>query len=106
MLNRNARSVVYASFIIALLAMLAFTPVSAQLSQWRSLNPTRDGTIPPVVAGRGLGPNLYSVHMLTASVGWAVGGSCDIYAGTTCTTNNGYVLYWDGSRWRQLLTPV
>ena len=46
--------------------------------------------------------------MLGPNYGWAVGGSCDIYAvvpvpGGGC---NGFALFWDGARWRNVLVPV
>ncbi len=103
MSKQSRRLVIFAIGVVTLLAVTAFLPVSAQLSQWRSLNPTRDGTIAP----GGLGPILYSVHFVTPSSGWAVGGTCDIYTlplGAGCP-GTGYVLYWDGAKWRQILAP-
>jgi len=103
MLKQNKRLVVFTVTVLALLVTVTFLPAFAQLSQWRSLNPTRDGTIAP----GGLGPTLYSVHLLSASIGWAVGGTCDIYTlplGAGCP-GTGFVLYWDGMKWRQVLTP-
>ena len=103
MLNRNKRLVIFTITVLALLVASTFLPASAQLSQWRSLNPIRDGIIGP----SGLGPNLYSIHLLSPTVGWAVGGTCDIYgtrSGDGCP-GVGYVLSWDGAKWRQVLTP-
>jgi len=93
--------------VIALLLTLSFLPASAQLSQWISLNPTRDGTTTRTAPA----PFLYGVKMLTSSYGWAVGGTCNIYAaygdtGGCNSTNNGFALFWDGSKWRQTLIPA
>jgi hypothetical protein len=106
MMKRNVRFVVFAVVMIALMVTLTFIPASAQLSQWRSLNPTRDGTPSglqiPV-------PHLYGVQILNANYGWAVGGNCTIYTGTpTCTgtSSQGLALFWDGSKWRQTLLPA
>ena len=98
MMKRNLRFVVFAVIMFALLTVATFLPASAQLSQWRSLNPTRDGlTALPA-------PYLYSVKFLNPNIGWAVGGDCDIYAAFAypCT---GFALYWDGARWRQVVVP-
>jgi len=101
MLKRNQRLVVFTVTVLGLLVTLTFLPASAQLSQWRSLNPRRDGTVAP----GGLGPILYSVHLINPTSGWAVGGTCDIYTlGADCP-GDGFVLYWDGVKWRHVLTP-
>ncbi len=97
--KRNLRFAIFAAGMLVLLAMAAFLPASAQLSQWRSLNPTRDGTPPPPR------PFLYSVHLLSPTVGWAVGGSCRVYVPITPPCS-GFVLYWDGLDWREVLTPA
>lgn len=108
-MKQNRRLVIFTITVLALLVASTFLPASAQLSQWRSLNPTRDGrlTLPA--------PYLYGVHMLTPSYGWAVGGNCDIYDvkleshnwlwgdGSKCS---GFALFWDGLRWRQALIPA
>ena len=105
MMKRNARFVVFAIVMVALMVTLTFLPASAQLSQWRSLNPTRDGrsTEPRV-------PYLYGVQILNTNYGWAVGGTCNIYtvsAVQNCnSTNSGFALFWDGSKWRQTLIPA
>jgi hypothetical protein len=70
--------------------------------EWRSLNPTRDGTLTLPA------PYLYGVQMLSANYGWAVGGTCDFYASpppANCP-GSGFALFWDGARWRQALVPV
>ena len=103
MMKRNARFVVFAVVMVTLMVMLTFLPASAQLSQWRSLNPTRDGT------SASWTPYLYGVKILNANYGWAVGGNCTIYIGTpTCTgtSSRGLALFWDGSKWRQTLIPA
>jgi len=102
MMKRNLRFVVFAVSMFTLLITASFLPASAQLSQWRSLNPTRDGRLPLHA------PFLYSVQILNANYGWAVGGTCNIYdtSATGCnSTNSGIALFWDGSRWRQALNP-
>jgi len=109
MLKQNKRLVVFTLAMLALLIASTFLPASAQLSQWRSLNPTRDGrlTLPA--------PYLYGVHMLTPNYGWAVGGNCDIYDVNLQQVDwpsewpsrcSGFALSWDGSRWRQALLPA
>jgi len=102
MMKRELRLAAFAVLMFVLLAASALLPASAQLSQWRSLNPTRDGILPLDA------PYLYSVQMLNANYGWAVGGTCDIYgAPATCnSTNSGFALFWDGARWRQTLVPA
>ena len=102
MMKRNARFVVFAIVMVALMVTLTFLPASAQLSQWRSLNPTRDGTSVPQA------PYLYGVKIPNANYGWAVGGDCNIYTGSpACSSGNrGLALFWDGSKWRQTLIPA
>jgi hypothetical protein len=109
MMNRNKRFVAFTLAVVMILIVSSILPASAQLSQWRSLNPTRDGTILPVKATTHyLGPILYSVQLLSSSAGWAVGGTCDIYASTiSCPSpDRGFALFWDGARWRQTLVPA
>ena len=103
MMKRNVRFVVFAVVMIALMVTLTFLPASAQLSQWRSLNPTRDGRSTTLQV-----PYLNGVQILNANYGWAVGGTCNIYTETpSCdSTNQGLALFWDGSRWRQTLIPA
>jgi hypothetical protein len=105
MLGRRIRFTAFTVGVIALLLTLSFLPASAQLSQWTSLNPTRDGTTTRTAPA----PFLYSAKMLTSTYGWAVGGTCNIYAadytGGCNSTNNGFALFWDGSKWRQTLVP-
>jgi len=103
MMKRNLRFVTFAVVMITLMVTLTFLPASAQLSQWRSLNPTRDGTSPVLQV-----PYLYGVQVLNANYGWAVGGTCNIYTGAPpCDASNlGLALFWDGSRWRQTLVPA
>jgi len=103
MMKRNVRLVAFAVVMLALMVTLTFLPASAQLSQWRSLNPTRDGTSTVLQV-----PYLYGVQILNANYGWAVGGTCNIYTGTPdCnSTNRGLALFWDGSKWRQTLIPA
>lgn len=95
----------FAVVMLTLTLTLTFLPASAQLSQWRSLNPTRDGTSVVLQV-----PYLYSVKMLNPNYGWAVGGTCNIYTGTPACSltpaNLGLALFWDGSRWRQTLLPA
>jgi len=102
MLNRNKRLVAFTVAVVMILIVSSILPASAQLSQWLSLNPTRNGTVttPP--------PFLYSVQMLAPNYGWAVGGSCNIYIGAPVPGGgcNGFALFWDGARWRQVLVPV
>jgi len=110
MMKQNKRLVAFTVAVITILIVSSILPASAQLSQWRSLNPTRDGTIPPLVFGQDLGPTLYSVQLFGPSVGWAVGGTCNIYPLTfpvSCPSpDRGFALHWDGSRWRQTLLPT
>jgi hypothetical protein len=114
MLNRNARLVAFTVAVITILIVASILPASAQLSQWRSLNPTRDGTSTPTIR-KAPAPFLYDVQMLTPNYGWAVGGTCETYTDdpsyTTygCSSTNygaGFTLFWDGSRWRQTLVPA
>jgi len=100
MLNRNQRLVIFTVTVIALLVTLTFLPASAQLSQWRSLNPTRDGTLTLPA------PYLYGVHVLSANYGWAVGGNCTIYGADVAPPCGGFALFWDGIRWREVLIPA
>ena len=102
MMNRNARFVVFAVVMVALMVTLTFLPASAQLSQWRSLNPTRDGTTSRVAPA----PYLYGVQMLAPNYGWAVGGTCNVFTSAGTCPGSGFVLFWDGTRWRQVLVPA
>jgi hypothetical protein len=99
--KRNVRLTVFTVSMVALIFAATFLPASAQLSQWRSLNPTRDGTAGRVAPA----PYLYGVNMLTTSYGWAVGGTCNIFTGAGCP-GNGFALFWDGARWSQTLVPA
>jgi len=106
---------VFTLTVIALLVASSFLPASAQLSQWRSLNPFRDGTLP--ISGTTAPPFLYSVHLLSADYGWAVGGDCDIYTlplaalaaefAPACQSlpGKGFALFYDGAKWRNVLVP-
>ena len=89
--------------VIGLLLTLSFLPASAQLSQWTSLNPTRDGTTLRTAPA----PFLHGVQMLTSSYGWTVGGTCNVYTGIgSCSGGGtGFALFWDGLKWRQTLVP-
>jgi hypothetical protein len=101
MLNRNATLVAFTVAVTTILIVSSILPASAQLSQWRSLNPTRNGVpVPPPP------PYLFSVQMLGPNYGWAVGGDCDIYATLPVGVCNGFALFWDGARWRNVLVPV
>ena len=102
MMKRNLRFAVFAISMVALMVTISFLPASAQLSQWRSLNPTRDGTAGRVAPA----PYLYGDSMLTTSYAWAVGGTCDIFTGAGTYPGNGFALFWDGARWRQTLVPA
>ncbi len=112
MLKPKRRITISAAIIVIVLGGLIFSPASAQLSQWRSLNPTRDGTITGIM-GATLGPDLFSVHIFSPTVGWAVGGTCDIYmlplpvvpACGAGVANKGFALFYDGTKWRQVLLP-
>ncbi len=113
MLKPKRRLTISAAILAIVLAGFIFSPASAQLSQWRSLNPTRDGTIAGIM-GAGLGPDLFSVHIFSPTIGWAVGGTCDIYTlplgsgGSPCgafPANKGFALFYDGTKWRQVLLP-
>lgn len=64
------------ALLIVTLALLQ--PVSGQPGQWKAIN--------PVFA------NLNDVWMISSTQGWAVGDS-------------GTAIYWDGTQWRQILTP-
>jgi hypothetical protein len=102
MLKQNKKFVAFTAAVVTILIVSSILPASAQLSQWRSLNPTRDGVLALPA------PFLFSVQMLGPNYGWAVGGSCDIYAVVPvpiggCT---GFALFWDGARWRNVLVPV
>ena len=106
MLSRNKRFVVFTVAVITILIVSSILPASAQLSQWRSLNPTRNGV--PALPGPPFAPFLFSVQMLGPNYGWAVGGSCNIYAADPLAVPpcNGFALFWDGARWRNVLVPV
>lgn len=100
-LKRNLRLGSYAVASVLLLVTFTILPVSAQLSQWRSLNPTRDGTLDLRA------PYLYSVKLLAPNYGWAVGGNCTIYGPSEpAPPCGGFALFWDGARWRQVLIPA
>lgn len=100
MVGRRIRFTVFTISVVALLVTLSFLPASAQLSQWQSLNPTRDGRL-QVPA-----PFLYGVHLLSPNYGWAVGGNCSVIVSDPIVFPcSGFVLSWDGTRWRQVLTP-
>lgn len=102
MLGRRIRFTAFTVGVVALLLTLSFLLASAQLSQWTSLNPTRDGTNQRTAPA----PFLHSVKMLSSTYGWAVGGTCNAYTGTgTCPTGTGFALFWDGLKWRQTLVP-
>jgi hypothetical protein len=101
MLKQNKRFVVFTVAVIAILIVSSILPASAQLSQWRSLNPTRLGN-PALLPG----PFLYSVQMLGPNYGWAVGGTCNIYAVLPAGACVGFALFWDGVRWRNVLVPA
>ena len=77
MLKQNKRLVAFTVAVITILITSNILPASAQLSQWRSLNPTRDGSPTGRIAPQ---PYLYGVQMLNPNAGWAVGGTCEIYA--------------------------
>ena len=102
MMKRNLRLAVFTIGMIAVMVTVNLLPASAQLSQWRSLNPTSDGTTGRMAPA----PYLYGVQMLTASYGWAVGGTCDPYSPPPDCPGNGFALFWDGARWRQTLVPA
>ena len=102
MLGRRIRFTAFTVSIVALMITMTFLPASAQLSQWRSLNPTRDGTSSRIAPA----PHLYGVQMLSASYGWAVGGTYDIYTPSGTYPGDGFALFWDGARWRQTLVPA
>lgn len=101
MLKQNKRLAAFTVAVITILIVSSILPASAQLSQWRSLNPTRDGTTGRIAPQ----PYLYGVQMLNPSAGWAVGGTCDIYTDSGCP-GTGFALFWDGSRWREALVPA
>jgi len=101
---------VFTVTMLGLLVASTFLPAFAQLSQWRSLNPYRDGTL-PITAGDEA-PFLYSVHFLNPNYGWAVGGTCDIYllpvgGEPNCLVppGTGFALHFDGTKWRNVLVP-
>lgn len=73
---RAALAVVLALVIVGLVVL---QPVSAQPGQWKAIN--------SVFA------NLNDVWMISSTQGWAVGDS-------------GTAIYWDGTQWHQILTPV
>src|SRR3989304_2686124 len=105
MLKQNKRLVVFTVTLLALLVTVTFLPAFAQLSQWRSLNPFRDGTLPITLGNEA--PFLYSVHFLSANYRWAVGGTCDIYVlpvggNPNCAAPGGAggVLFFFGAAWR------
>jgi len=84
LLRVGFRIIVGATLLIVLVSLALLQPVSGQPGQWQSLN--------PVVA------DLNDVWMVSSSQGWAVGNSP---GGPT----PGVAVYWDGTRWRQILTP-
>ena len=45
MLKQNKRLVAFTVAVVMILIVSSILPASAQLSQWRSLNPTRDGAL-------------------------------------------------------------
>lgn len=96
---------------------------NAQLSYWRSLNPTRDGLLlcpigsPPAPGPwsppSNCAPFIHDVEFLNPTYAWAVGGTCDFHdkdthASVQCNgdnPNNGLALYYDGFKWRNVLLP-
>ena len=104
-MKRNLRFAIFTVSMVALMVTMTFLPASAQLSQWRSLNPTRDGIVGPP-SRVAPAPYLYGVQMLTSSYGWAVGGTCDIFTNAGTCPGSGFALFWDGARWRQILVPA
>lgn len=117
MLKQNKRLVVFTAVVITILIVSSILPASAQFSQWRSLNPYRDGTLP--IIGATAPPFLYSVNFLAADYGWAVGGDCDIYTlpiaplgvpfAPACQAvpeaGGGFILLYDGAKWTNVLVP-
>jgi len=116
MLSRNKRLVIFTVTVLALLVASTLLPASAQLSQWQSQNPYRDGTLP--ISGTTAPPFLHSVHLLSSTYGWAVGGDCDIYklaiaklgssSAPACQAlpGKGFALFYDGTIWRNVLVPT
>ena len=65
---------------------IALLPASGQPGQWKAINPV-------------LTPNLNDVSFISPTSGWAVGDSPG--AGLPSTA-----IHWDGTQWRQILTPT
>jgi hypothetical protein len=116
--KQDKRLVAFAITVVTLLIFSNFLPASAQLSQWRSLNPYRDGTLPITGTPLTAPPFLYSVHFLSPNYGWAVGGDCDIYTfpivplgvafAPACQVlpGKGFALFYDGAKWNNVLVPA
>ena len=79
-----SRSTLAVTLALLVVGLALLQPVSGQPGQWRSLNPVFT--------------DLNDVWMISSSQGWAVG---DSPGGPT----PGTALYWDGTRWQQVLTP-
>lgn len=77
-MRKGSRGLAVAFVILLAVGLAALQPSAAQPGQWRSLNPVFD--------------NLNDVWMATASSGWAVG-------------DNGRAIQWNGTDWKEVLTP-
>ena len=75
--------VITLAFLVVGIALL---PASGQPGQWKAINPV-------------LTPNLNDVSFISPTSGWAVGDSPG--AGLP-----GTAIHWDGTQWRQILTPT
>lgn len=79
----RAVAVITLAFLVVGMALL---PASGQPGQWRAINPV-------------FTPNLNDVSFISPTSGWAVGDSPG--GGLP-----GITIHWDGTQWRQILTPT
>lgn len=119
-LKRNT-SVLLIVFLVSA-ALISASLAGAQLSYWRSLNPTRDGRLPCTIGSppapgpwsppSECAPFINDIEFLNPNYGWAVGGTCDIHDGAStevacdgANQNDGIALFYDGFKWRSILLP-
>jgi len=88
-LQKGSRLALAVTLAVLVAGLALLQPVSGQSGQWKVIN--------PVFA------NLNDVWMISSTQGWAVGNSPDAVPGAG---RPGTAIYWDGTQWRQILTPA